>query len=113
MFLFNIFIIIVILTICTLGITVIKGCIKKKQQKEYYKELGRRLDIAQTTWVKCFKDSEYNLILLDNSTTSFRVINEHFSERCLKITIDDCVYDRDLHLNIRCQKYSTEELKKF
>ena len=113
MFLFNIFITLVILTIYTLGITVIKGCIKKKQQKEYYKELGRLQDTAHSTWVEFFKDWEYNPVLLDNGTTTFRVIDEHFDERSLKITIEDCVYSRDLHWNIRCQKYSTEELKKF
>ena len=113
MFLFNIFITLVILTICTLGITAIKGCIKKKQQKEYHKELGRLQRTAHSTWVEFFKDWEYNPVLLDNGTTSFRVIDEHFDERSLKITIEDCVYSRELDWNIRCQKYSTEELKKF
>lgn len=113
MFLFNIFIIIVILTIYTLGITAIKGCIEKKQQKEYHKETVRLRRTAHSTWVEFFKDWEYNPVLLDNGTTTFRVIDEHFDERSLKITIEDCVYSRDLHWNIRCKKYSTEELKKF
>ena len=113
MFLFNIFITLVILIIYTLGITVIKGCIKKKQQKEYYKELGRLQDTAHLTWREFFKDWEYNPVLLDNGTTAFRVVDEHFGERSLKITIEDCIYYRNLNWNIRCQKYSTEELKKF
>lgn len=113
MFLFNIFIILVILTIYTLGIITIKGCIKKKQQKAYYKELGRLQDTAHSTWREFFKDWEYNPVLLDNGTTVFRVIDEHFGERSLKIIIEDYIYYRDLNWNIKCQKYSTEELKKF